>query len=311
MVAYPNILPDHDNKKRNEILDWISPFDYGPQHTDHLRRRHPGTGQWLLDSDGFQEWLGARAQTMFCAGAPGTGKTILTSIAIEDLQARYRDDPSVAVAYIYCDDRRRQEQTLEALLGSLLKQLVQQLRSLPAITEALYDLHHGTQTPQLEGAKSLDKIRETLPKDFRETVQSSLPDAVNRWFGWHTDRRTRPSLDEFSRALATITGLYSRVFIVVDALDECQVADGCRPRLLSEIFNLQSQCGANFFATSRSMPEITEAFQGSIYLTVRAREEDLQTYLAGNMSWWPLSIRQDVALQKEIIEEISGVADGV
>ncbi|KAK3297422.1 uncharacterized protein B0H64DRAFT_473534 [Chaetomium fimeti] len=294
---------NHNNKKRNEILDWISPFDYGPQQTDHLKRRHPGTGQWLLDSDGFREWLGERAKTMFCAGGPGTGKTILTSIAIEDRQTRYRDDPSVAVAYIYCNDRRGQEQTLEALLGSLLKQLLQPLRSLPAIAEDLYDLHNGTQAPRIEGAKPLHMVR--------GPVQGGLPDAVNRWFSWHADRKTRPSLEELSRALATITGLYSRAFIVVDALDECQSANGCRPRLLSAVFNLQSQCGANFFATSRPMPEITDVFHGSIHLTVRAREEDVHKYLADNMSWWRPSIRKDVGLQEEIIDEISAIADGV
>ena len=43
-----------------------------------------------------------------------------------------------------------------------------------------------------------------------------------------------------SRELSSLWPLCnSRVFIVIDALDECQASDGCQARFLSEIFNLQ------------------------------------------------------------------------
>jgi hypothetical protein len=77
--------------------------------------------------------------------------------------------------------------------------------------------------------------------------------------------------------------VYSRVFIIVDALDECQISDGCRTRLLSKIFNLQVRNGANIFATSRFIPDITEKFQGSISLEIRASDEDMQRYLDGRI----------------------------
>lgn len=41
-----------------------------------------------------------------------------------------------------------------------------------------------------------------------------------------------------SRTLQSVADLYSRVFIIIDALDECQASHGCRARLLTEIFAL-------------------------------------------------------------------------
>jgi hypothetical protein len=99
----------------------------------------------------------------------------------------------------------------------------------------------------------------------------------------HKITQTRPSSDEISRALQSMAVVYSRVFIIVDALDECQISDGCRTRLLSKILNLQVRNGANIFATSRFIPDITEKFQGSISLEIRASDEDMQRYLDGRI----------------------------
>ena len=64
-----------------------------------------------------------------------------------------------------------------------------------------------------------------------------------------------------------MAAMYSRVFIVVDALDEYQVTDGCRMRLLSEIFSLQAKARMNIFATSRFIQEIEAKFEKSIRLS--------------------------------------------
>lgn len=109
--------------KDRKILDWLNPFDYGPQHSDYLARRQPGTGKWLLDSVEYQTWLAARQQTLFCPGMPGAGKTILASAVIDDLERRFGDDNTSAIAYVYCNFKRKDEQRIDALLGSLVKQL--------------------------------------------------------------------------------------------------------------------------------------------------------------------------------------------
>jgi hypothetical protein len=84
------------------------------------------------------DWLETDKQTLFCPGIPGAGKTIITAIVIDDLKTRLQNDPSIGVAYIYCNFRRRDEQRAEDLLASLLKQLAQDQSVLPDSVRDLY-----------------------------------------------------------------------------------------------------------------------------------------------------------------------------
>jgi Cdc6-like AAA superfamily ATPase len=250
------------------IADWLTPVDHGLQHSDYFNSRQPGTGQWLLDSVEFQTWLESDKQTLFCPGIPGAGKTILTSIVIEELTRRFSNDPTIGIAYIYCNFRRQDEQKIEDFLASLLKQLAKSQPSLPSIVKDLYSRH--------------------------ET------------------KRTRPSLKELSDTLQIVTKSFSRVFVIIDALDECQeVSNGCRSKFLSEIFSLQTKCGSNIFATSRSLPDIIERFNNKMQLEIRASNQDVQRYLDGHMSQLPRCVLRSSELQDEIKAKIIKAVDGM
>ena len=179
-------------------------------------------------------------QVLFCPGIPGAGKTILTSIVVDNLVKRFQNNPTIGIAYIYCNFRRKDEQTIGHLLMCLLRQLAQNQSSLPVSVRDLYDRHNKKQT--------------------------------------------RPSFEEISRALFSVAAMYSRVFIIVDALDECQVSEGHQSRLLSEILTLQQKCKVNIFATARLIPEIIERFKGHARLEIRAHDEDVRNYLEGRIS---------------------------
>jgi len=106
-----------------------------------------------------------------------------------------------------------------------------------------------------------------------------------------------------------MAAIYSRVFVIVDALDECQVTDGCRKKLLSEIFNLQAGAGANIIATSRFIQEVEEEFKGSESLEIHASDEDVQKYLDGRME--QMFSSPDPNLQREIKTKIFKAAAGM
>ncbi|KAK8925489.1 Ankyrin repeat domain-containing protein 50 [Metarhizium anisopliae] len=267
------LLDTHHERQHQHILDWLTQVNYAPLQSDLLRKRQPQTGQWLLDSTAFQEWIKTSKQTLFCPGIPGAGKTTLTSVVVDYLQEKFRDQQNIAIAYIYF--QYNVEQTVDDVLLNLLKQLAQTQGSLPSVVGELYDKHK--------------------------------------------ERQTRPCLDETRRALQVLIPQYPRVFIVIDGLDECQIAGGCRKVFLAEMVNLQANCGTNVFATSRFLPDITEKFNnkssldftGSKQIEIRADIEDIKKYLDGHMHQLPSVVQKSPQLQLEIKTRIAEAADGM
>ncbi|KAF5227359.1 hypothetical protein FAUST_11836 [Fusarium austroamericanum] len=256
-----------DRKEDVEILDWLTPIDYGPQQSDYFSTRQPATGNWLLQSEEFLDWLAASKQTLFCPGMPGAGKTILTSIVVDSLNSKFDNDSEIGIAYIYCNFRRQHEQKIGDLLASVLKQLTQ--------------------------------------------CRSCLPDSVKSLYDSHKTKRTRPSVDEILGLLQSVAAMHSRVFIIIDALDECLASDGCRTRFLSELFNLQTRHGTNIFATSRFIPEIMDSFETSLSIEIRASPDDVARYLEGHIEQLPSFVQHDRQLQEEITTGISEAVDGM
>ena len=151
-------------------------------------------------------------------------------------------------------------------------------------------------------ASLLEQLTQGLP---------SLPDTVKSLYEKHNDKRTWPSFHEISRSLQSVAALYSRVFIIVDALDECRASDGCRARFLTGVFNLQAKCRANLFATSRLIPEIVEKFDGSLSLEIRASVQDVRRYVHSRISDLPSFVGCNPKLQDDIETEIVEAADGM
>jgi hypothetical protein len=259
------IVRHQDDQEHQTIVDWITLVDYTPQQNDSIARRQEGTGQWFLDSAEFQEWLKTKRRTLFCPGIPGAGKTILTSVVIEDLYERFRSNPDVGISYIYFDYKEQHKQKVDDLLASLLRQLTQ--------------------------------------------GRSSLTDPVRFLYERHKDRRTRPSYKEILSTLQSIAVMYSRVFIIIDALDEFEASDNCRSRFLKAIFDLQENSGANIFATSRSIPEIRAKFTDSTCIEIRARNEDIRNYLVIRTTQSDSNLVRDYCeeIKTRIIEAVDGM----
>jgi hypothetical protein len=141
--------------------------------------------------------------------------------------------------------------------------------------------------------------------------QPSVPVSVETLYQRHERKKTRPSFNEIVQVLDLVAMGYEQVFIIIDALDECQDFDGDRRSFLSEIFNLRARTRANIFATSRFIPEITREFEGSLSVEIRASDEDVQKYVAGHISRLPSFVSEKPELQREIEAEIISAADGM
>ena len=67
----------------------------------------------------------------------------------------------------------------------------------------------------------------------------------------------------------------------------------------------------NLFATSGFIPEITENFQGSISLEIRATEHDVRRYIEGNMAYLPSFVGRSLDLQEDVKTGIMQAVDGM
>ncbi|KAH8774113.1 hypothetical protein F5882DRAFT_299906, partial [Hyaloscypha sp. PMI_1271] len=156
------------------------------------------------------------------------------------------------------------------------------------------------------------KLPNLLASLLRQLVQTqpSIPGVVGVLYEQYRLRGTRPSVDEIFRALLSVAGTYSMVFIIFDALDECPNDDGGRDMFLSRMFHLQDECGANLFVTSRPYPDLEELFEGSKRIELRPSDRDIRIYLESSMSTLPPVVSHDAALREEIVTAIGMAAQG-
>ncbi|CRG83829.1 Receptor-interacting serine/threonine-protein kinase 4 [Talaromyces islandicus] len=257
---------------KKELLDWITTIDYGPRQSDHFEKRSEGTGLWLMESDEFKTWQRGNGKALMYHGIPGAGKTILTSVVVEEMSTKYYTDDTVGIAYLYCQFDQQDLRPIDLFL-SLLKQLTEGLRFIPTHLEELHDRRSGNE---------------------------------------------RPTFADVLKALQSTISEYSRVFIFIDALDECPVTNGNRrdfllSELLPKLFSLQTECGANIFATSREVPEIIEMFyrEACTTLPIRASDDDIRIFLDSHMkSLHPLVLARP-ALQEQVKNRIVEAAQGM
>lgn len=130
-----------NHQEREKVLRWLSPLESGKQQSEIFAKRQDGTGEWFLISKSFQEWLKSGRGTLFCAGIPGSGKTVIASIVVNYLMEKCRQDRYVGLGFFYFNHQSRNELNLQFLLANLLQQLCQNLDALPDSLKDLYGRH--------------------------------------------------------------------------------------------------------------------------------------------------------------------------
>jgi Cdc6-like AAA superfamily ATPase len=126
-------------KRKTEILDWLSSISSLNKHRDVQAKRVAGTGEWLLNHEDIVKWSSdtVPCQHILCVGGPGTGKTLSSSLIVDHLRERHRDADSV-VAYYYCSWDDAQLQTPVHFASTLLRQLCNKLTYIPTCVNNFY-----------------------------------------------------------------------------------------------------------------------------------------------------------------------------
>lgn len=182
-----------------------------------LKQRHPGSGQWFLQSSQYLAWKTEPSSFLWLHGIPGCGKTILSSTIIADLQ---NTEPfSSNLLYFYFDFSDTKKQSLENAVRSLISQLYDKRVELRQYLDSLYTSCTGGQ-------------RQPSNDELQSTLQDMLRDVREVW-------------------------------VVLDALDECQIRK-VHPseNLLQWIEGLRdSQMNIHLLVTSRQEQEIESAIE--------------------------------------------------
>lgn len=157
------------------------------------------------------------------------------------------------------------------------------------------------------------KIQDLVESLLKQLVQkqATIPECVQALYDKCSRGPRRPSLDELSETLRCVSSLYSKVFILIDALDECQDTDGCRKNFLSRIFKLQTETNVSIFATSRFIQDIVDAFNQSICFEISAKDEDVQVYIDSHMTRLPSFVLRSPDLQNEIKSKLCQLSNGM
>ena len=115
---------------------------------------------------------------------------------------------------------------------------------------------------------------------LRQLLQrrSYIPEDIRTLYESHKTKKTRLSIREYSRLLQSETHSISKVFIIIDALDECHKNNEIRQTLLSELHKLRSSL--QILITSRpEIINIKDTFDDFSQLEVKAIDADIKNYI--------------------------------
>ena len=113
-----------DEEADQRILEWLSPIDVAQKQQDIFDQHQEGTGSWFLESSKFVEWTGENPNScmLFCPGDPGAGKTVMLSLAVDHLMAKFPTQ-GVAIVFAFCRYNEPDARTGAFIIASLTRQL--------------------------------------------------------------------------------------------------------------------------------------------------------------------------------------------
>ncbi|KAL8790517.1 MAG: hypothetical protein Q9195_006348 [Heterodermia aff. obscurata] len=112
-----------NENQRKEISRWLSNVSYGAHHQSIAQRVQEITGKWFFESPEFQNWyLSSDSAILWLRGEPGSGKTMLASMIIEDIKTRTVQQET-SLAYFYCAEAAPERSDSAEILRCIVRQL--------------------------------------------------------------------------------------------------------------------------------------------------------------------------------------------
>ncbi|PBK62710.1 hypothetical protein ARMSODRAFT_980545 [Armillaria solidipes] len=266
-------------KRLQEVVKWLEPLNSEAKLREVRERRQPQTCEWLPSHRLFVSWFESSGSFLWLNGirssSAGNGKTLLASFVIDHLKKRVTSDEIVLFAFADFQDVRSTDVTV--LLRTLLAQL-------------------------LDHCKPEYFVKN---QDFAE-----LEKAMQRH---HADP---PKLLQYLiELLGKARAPWKRVFIVIDALDEC--AQTSRRESIAAIRKLVSVGSKlSILVTSRAEQDIMDVLSRvptiSLVDETQRVKDDIRRFIdfQMNSSYLPLA-RLPEAVRTRISSTLLEKANGM
>ncbi|KAL7790500.1 ankyrin repeat-containing domain protein [Trichoderma afarasin] len=124
-------------QERHELFSWLCDIDPSSIYNTARERHEAGTNEWLIKSEGFQDWERSDGSLLWLHGKAGSGKSVISSSVISYLKGKYASQPSTAVAYFYFSFSDVKKQEVDGMLASLIKQICSCLPAIPQLVKKL------------------------------------------------------------------------------------------------------------------------------------------------------------------------------
>src|SRR5271170_1934572 len=242
-------LQSSSDDEREVIASWLSSLNFQTSQNEFIQKRRKGTGEWFLESREFKEWRDGTSGMLWC---PGDGKIIFVTrlhVLTGSMDSWCRKDyPCVRVF-------------IELRVGSWL---IVDIHSRSIVVNHLQTLFDSVATTFIYcnyTERAEQTVSNLVASLLRQIVQGrrAISDDVNSFFECHRRQTSRPILDQLIDVLISEIRTRSKVFIVVDALDECREDDATRALLLEVLRSLPRQ--VNLMVTSRNLSSIGRDFK--------------------------------------------------
>ena len=141
--------------------------------------------------------------------------------------------------------------------------------------------------------------------------QDSIPKRVEEIYHSHREKRTRPNLEEMLEMTAYSMAHLSRVFLIVDALDELGNTGKVRQNLIRHLRQFQDLHHFNLMTTSREIPYLALDFHQPRCMELRASPGDVRKYVEGHIGNLSKCVEENASLQETIVNTIIESVDGM
>ncbi|SCO84167.1 related to ankyrin [Fusarium oxysporum] len=151
--------------------------------------------------------------------------------------------------------------------------------------------------------QTFNELRASLLRQLCERL-SPLPEGIMQLYDQYKPRRVEAPPERIFSELESVSGLFSKVFMVVDALDEWRATEHADLYSLpGELLHLQRKLAMNLLATSRPIPLIANQFNDYPSISITAQQQDIYAYV-DNFRWPESSCIGKIAGLRGLVKKV-------